>query len=110
MFEDVEPPPAPPVTVVPKKHRQRSAAFVPDLDSVFEPRSGEPVEAEGSVDQPTAHPTAKVGIGVGLGGGTLVGLQMWAKQRFGVELLDIEIALLTWLGSLAAAYFTREKK
>lgn len=65
---------------------------------------------EQAVNQPTAHPTQKVGVGVGLGGGVLVGVQMWLNQRFGVELLDIEIGLLTWLGAFAAAYYTKERR
>lgn len=68
------------------------------------------VEPGGSVIQPTAHPTPKVGLGVGLGGGVLVGVQVWLKQRFGIELLDIEIGLMTWLGAFLFAYFTKDKK
>lgn len=63
-----------------------------------------------SVNQPSAHPTTKVGLGVGLGGGVLVGIQQWLKLRFGFELLDIEVGLLTWLGSFGAAYFIKAKR
>lgn len=72
--------------------------------AIEEPRSA------GSVTQPTAHPVTKVGLGVGLGGGVLVGVQQWLKQRFGFDLLDIEVGLLTWLGTFVAAYFIKNKR
>lgn len=97
MFESFEPPPPPPVTVVPKKHREKKTA---------------PVEApqSKSVTQPTAHPVTKVGLGVGLGGGVLVGVQQWLSLRFGFDLLDIEVGLLTWLGTFVFAYFIKNKR
>lgn len=67
-------------------------------------------EGTESVSQPSAHPVTKVGLGVGLGGGVLVGVQQWVKQRFGIDLLDIEVGLLTWLGSFVAAYFIKNKR
>lgn len=63
-----------------------------------------------SKNQATAHPTSKVGLGVGLGGGVLVGLQQWLKQRFGFDLLDIEVGLLTWLGAFILAYLTKNRR
>lgn len=77
---------------------------------VTTPTSREESQATGSVTQPTAHPVTKVGLGVGLGGGVLVGVQQWLKQRFGFDLLDIEVGLLTWLGTFVAAYFIKNKR
>lgn len=92
----------------------KTPADVPPLPPVdgYETETYYAIEepSTGSVTQPTAHPVTKVGLGVGLGGGVLVGIQQWLKQRFGIDLLDIEVGLLTWLGSFVAAYFIKNKR
>lgn len=70
----------------------------------------ETLGATETVDQPTKQPTQKVGLGVGLGGGVIVGVQFWLRERFGINLLDIEVGLLTWLGSFVAAYYIKDLK
>lgn len=70
----------------------------------------ETLGATETVDQPSKQPTQKVGLGVGFGGGVLVGVQIWLKERFGFDLFDIEVGLLTWFGTFAAAYYVKERK
>lgn len=109
MFENWQTPPPPSVSVVPKKAKEKQVAFTLPVDSPEIEATPEETESE-VVTQPTKQPTQKVGIGVGLGGGFILGIQLWLRERFGINLLDVEVGLLTWLFTFGAAYFVKERK
>lgn len=85
----------------PMPWEQRTTSFLPIEDHTEETET---------VTQPSKQPTQKVGLGVGLGGGFILGIQLWLRERFGINLLDVEVGLLTWLFTLGAAYYVKERK
>jgi hypothetical protein len=87
------------------------AEVMPWEEGFAAPKPDETTQPVGdeTINQPSKQPTQKVGLGVGLGGGFILGIQLWLRERFGINLLDVEVGLLTWLFTFGAAYFVKER-
>jgi hypothetical protein len=87
------------------------AEVMPWEEGFVAPKPDETAQPVGheTINQDSKQPTQKVGLGVGLGGGFILGIQLWLRERFGINLLDVEVGLLTWLFTFGAAYFVKER-